>query len=337
MKPKTRPDDDLAERVPRRDLLPRPAEIAHEEVVEERQAVERAADDREEREERRRDGERLIRARVSGASATVTPVSMRAAASFTSARRTASGCRGVEAVERVTAGDEPDARPGRAVAERAADRLAPERRSLEDVGRQIRIREHHAPEPDEIGQAVPHVVLRHVRQPFLQVAVRGADDSERREFRLQGGRGAICRETPRRGSSGGVVAIDRRKHRRPLNVRVVVRAARGNADQCTPSESSRRRSARASSRQEFMHRSSHAAGRTRSCTDAGATSGTPFPSLVFPVRHRVEHRGAHRQAERRRLGADALDHGPQEPRAVFERTRRSGPGRACALSSSWPR
>src|SRR5438093_12418736 len=49
-----RADDELTERIPGRDLGPRPAELAHHEVVEERQAVERDPDDREQRQERRR-------------------------------------------------------------------------------------------------------------------------------------------------------------------------------------------------------------------------------------------------------------------------------------------
>ena len=55
-----RPDDELRERIAGRDLLPRPAEVADEEVVEERQPVEGEADDREEREERGGDREGLV-------------------------------------------------------------------------------------------------------------------------------------------------------------------------------------------------------------------------------------------------------------------------------------
>ena len=49
-----RADDELADRVARRDLCARPAEVAHHEVVEEGQAVQREPDDREERQEGRR-------------------------------------------------------------------------------------------------------------------------------------------------------------------------------------------------------------------------------------------------------------------------------------------
>ena len=52
--PEERSDEQLAVGVARRDLLARPAVLADEEVVEVRQPVQRHADDREEREERRR-------------------------------------------------------------------------------------------------------------------------------------------------------------------------------------------------------------------------------------------------------------------------------------------
>src|SRR5439155_3230943 len=65
----------------------------------------------------------------------------------------------VEGVERVTAGDEPQAGPGRAVAEGAADRLALERDAAQHVGRQVRVCEHHPAEADEIGEALAHVAL----------------------------------------------------------------------------------------------------------------------------------------------------------------------------------
>ncbi len=57
-----RTDHQLAVRVARRDLLPRPPELGDEEVVEEGQAVERDADDGEERREGGGGGERLAAA-----------------------------------------------------------------------------------------------------------------------------------------------------------------------------------------------------------------------------------------------------------------------------------
>ena len=51
--PEQRADEELAERVARGDLRARPAELPHHEVVVERQPVERQADDREQRDERR--------------------------------------------------------------------------------------------------------------------------------------------------------------------------------------------------------------------------------------------------------------------------------------------
>ena len=52
-------DSDLAVRVPRRDLLACPAKLLHVERVETWQAIEREADDREERQERGHDREDL--------------------------------------------------------------------------------------------------------------------------------------------------------------------------------------------------------------------------------------------------------------------------------------
>ena len=46
------------------------------------------------------------------------------------------------------------------------------------VGGQLRIGQHHAAEADDVGPAVAHDVLRHVRQVFLQVTVGGADEEQ---------------------------------------------------------------------------------------------------------------------------------------------------------------
>src|SRR5437016_2005271 len=58
-KTEQRSHQELAERVPGGHLGARPAEVAHHEVVKERQAVEREPDDREQRQERRRGDLRL--------------------------------------------------------------------------------------------------------------------------------------------------------------------------------------------------------------------------------------------------------------------------------------
>jgi hypothetical protein len=82
-KPEQRADDELRVGVARGDLGPRPAVILDHEVVEERQAVERETDDREERHERRRRCQRLA-ARPFEAHAGVP--------SLIALRRAASGC-----------------------------------------------------------------------------------------------------------------------------------------------------------------------------------------------------------------------------------------------------
>jgi len=103
------------------------------------------------------------------------------------------------------------------------------------------LRSHRAAVPDNQNSFCPchHVhpsftngSLRHVRQKILQITVRGADKNEVRESLLSIGRVAfICRATPTSGSSAGLVSIRRWIQRRPLNVRIVIRTARGNVDQ----------------------------------------------------------------------------------------------------------
>ena len=96
-----------------------------------------------------------------------------------------SGMVEIEGIERIAARDE--AKPGsrRAVAERPADLLALERPSGEHVSRQLRIGEHHASEPDDVGHSLADGELRDVRQPVLQVAVRGSNEYETRKRRLE--------------------------------------------------------------------------------------------------------------------------------------------------------
>ena len=63
-KPEQRADDQLADRVARRDHRARPAELAHHEVVVERQPVQREPDHREQRGKGGRDDERRRRVYV---------------------------------------------------------------------------------------------------------------------------------------------------------------------------------------------------------------------------------------------------------------------------------
>src|SRR2546427_6305839 len=97
------------------------------------------------------------------------------------------GTRGVERIEWIAAGDQPQARAGRTVAERAAERSALQRRAAPHVRGQIGIRQGDAAEADEIAEAFSDVVLRDVRQPLLQVAVGGSDERQLRKVALQDG------------------------------------------------------------------------------------------------------------------------------------------------------
>src|SRR5438105_14957275 len=91
--------------------------------------------------------------------------------------------------------------------------------------RQVVVRQHHAAESDKINLPGPHVVLRHVRQPFLQIAVTGSYNRHPRIARLDL---ASHRNEPRDAGSRGfwwIVTIARRKQRRSLDGRVVVAAS----------------------------------------------------------------------------------------------------------------
>ena len=98
--------------------------------------------------------------------------------------------RRVERIERIAAGHQAQPRAGRAVAERPAEaRLRCSGAPAQHVGRQIGIRQHDAAEADEVAQALAHVVLRHVRQPLLQVAVariRRTTSCGNARFRMRG-------------------------------------------------------------------------------------------------------------------------------------------------------
>src|SRR3989442_10993021 len=85
---------------------------------------------------------------------------------------------GVERIEGIAARHEAESWCRGAVAEGAAERLSPKRRAGEHGRRQIGIREGHAAEADEIGQAATHVVLGDVRQPLLKIRVRRSDEDK---------------------------------------------------------------------------------------------------------------------------------------------------------------
>ena len=105
------------------------------------------------------------------------------------------------------------------------------------------------PRPTKSREAAADDPLGHVRQPFLQVAVGGPDERDVREVRLETGRRV---DLPRHAAERilrRLVAVDRRKQRRPLHVRVVVRRAAADADRADaePGEQPDARSAASSS------------------------------------------------------------------------------------------
>src|SRR5262249_31058147 len=97
-----RTDHELAVGVARGHLLPRPAEVLDQEVVEEGQAVERAAHDGEEGEERGEDGQELLAARVAARG-----LGHALAVALARFSRSASGC----AWKKGSRGKQPDTSP----------------------------------------------------------------------------------------------------------------------------------------------------------------------------------------------------------------------------------
>src|SRR5688572_8142826 len=136
----------------------------------------------------------------------------------------------IERIEREATRDESKPRTGGAVAERTADMLAFERRAVEYVDGKIGIGEHHSSETDEIRVALADLVLCDMRQPLLQVRVTGANDDHARERGLEQPRGF---EQPGHAVERifrGLITIAGREQCRPLRVRTVIWASRGDAD-----------------------------------------------------------------------------------------------------------
>ena len=136
----------------------------------------------------------------------------------------------VEAVERVAAGDEPGARGVRAVAERAADAGAAQGASGEDVGAESGVGERHAPDPDEIREAVRHGVFGGVREVFLKGGIAGADDGEAGAKFAQTAHGFDMEPHTAERVVRRQIAVGDRIESRPLDVDAVVRAADRGAD-----------------------------------------------------------------------------------------------------------
>jgi hypothetical protein len=69
-----------------------------------------------------------------------------------------------------------------------------------------------------------------VRKPFLKIAVRGTDKDHPRKVSLENRRRLDLPPHAAQRILRWLIAVDRRKQRRPLDVRVVVGTARGDAD-----------------------------------------------------------------------------------------------------------
>src|SRR5262245_6257428 len=90
----------------------------------------------------------------------------------------------VKRVERVTARYQAVARPGSAIAERAAQPLGSEPGAFDHVQGQVVVGQDHPPQPYEIDLSGADVILPDVREPFLQIGVARSDDERLRIARL---------------------------------------------------------------------------------------------------------------------------------------------------------
>ena len=153
-----------------------------------------------------------------------------------------------------------------------------------------------------------------VRQPLLQVAVGRADEHQPRKVALQErGRPNLPRDAAQR-ILRRLVAVERRKHRRPLHVRVVVRAAGGRR------RSSGRRAARASAARRARPRAPRRAARR--------SSSTPNPNEAAALAPVLSRRRALGLADRRR---PRLRYGTVSN--TERRTTISSPGRCARMPS----
>ena len=140
----------------------------------------------------------------------------------------------VERVQRVAARHQAGSRGGGAVAERPADQPRGERATGQHVGGQLRIRQHHAAQADQVGATPGQHRLRHVGQPLLEVGVAGPDDGQIRMPFGHLGRGGQQASDPHQRILGRGVAVRRREVGRTLHVRAVVGTPGGDAHQTDP-------------------------------------------------------------------------------------------------------
>src|SRR5215831_18763383 len=137
----------------------------------------------------------------------------------------------VERIEWITARDQPVARPRRAIAKCAAQSFCLHPGTVNHVERQIVIGQNHSPQPHKINLSGAHIKLSDVRKPILQVRVARSDDTHLRIARLQfAGDLDLARDANERVFRR-FIAVGGREESGPLNMRVVIGAARRNADE----------------------------------------------------------------------------------------------------------
>ena len=136
-----------------------------------------------------------------------------------------------------------------------------------------------------------------VRQPLLQVGVARADDRHVRGTRAFSR--AVDVDLPRHAAQrilGRLVAVARRKQRRPLDVRAVVRAAGGHAHPADVARLAAAAGARGCPRAR-RRGARRRAGRTRADSRRRRLPARRRPSGALAIRHGVEHRQPHADAE----------------------------------------
>ena len=146
------------------------------------------------------------------------------------------------------------------------------------------------PRPTKSVRPFAHRVLRHVRQPLLQIAVGRSDHHQVREALLQPRRGLDLPGDAAQRILRRQVAVERRKQRRPLGVRVVVRAPAGDADPLHVHLLQRRQQLHRRRRSTPDRRAS---GRSRDSRRPASGIGLADAVFAFPVRHEIEDGYSH--------------------------------------------
>ncbi len=134
-------------------------------------------------------------------------------------------------VERVAAGAQAVARGGGAIAERAADETLFDRALFRGVGENAGVGQDDAADADNVDMPVAEIVLRDVREIFLQVGVAGADEDELGELGFEFLHDIDLARDGDERIFVRLVTVRGRVRGGTLDVGIVVGAARGEVDE----------------------------------------------------------------------------------------------------------